>query len=128
MFAGHDTTTSGKFSCTCYLQVVRLIANELSITSTCVFYEYLCHSILHFRSENFCKALSFALSFITEHNDVKTKCLTEIQDVCMSNGQLDMSSDNIKRLTYLEACIKETLRLRSFLHKLITNWYNRIND
>ena len=125
MFAGHDTTTSGKFACICYLQVVRLIANELSITSI---YEYLCHLILHFRSENFCKALSFALSFITEHNEVKTKCLTEIQHVCMSNGQLDMSSDNIKRLTYLEACIKETLRLRSFLHKLITNWYNRIND
>ena len=33
MFAGHDTTTSGKFSCTCYLQVIRLIANELLVTS-----------------------------------------------------------------------------------------------
>ena len=81
-------------------------------------------TFLHLRSENFSKALSFALSFITEHNEVKIKCLTEIQHVCMSNGQLDMSSDNMKRLTYLEACIKETLRLRSLLHKLIGNSKN----
>ena len=66
---------------------------------------------------NLYKALSFALSFITEHNEVKAKCLTEIQNVCMSNGQLDISSENIKRLTYLEACIKETLRLRELFHK-----------
>ena len=63
------------------------------------------------------KALSFALSFITEHNEVKAKCLTEIQNVCMLNGQLDISSENIKRLTYLEACIKETLRLRELFNK-----------
>ena len=49
---------------------------------------------------------------------MKAKCLTEIQNVCMSNGQLDISSENIKRLTYLEACIKETLRLRTLFNKL----------
>ena len=58
------------------------------------------------------KALSFALSFITEHKEVKAKCLSEIHNVCMSNGQLDISTENLKKLTYLEACIKETLRLR----------------
>jgi len=73
-------------------------------------------SILILRCNLF-KALSFALSFITEHTEVKAKCLTEIQNVCLSNGQLDISSENIKRLTYLEACIKETLRLRTLLNK-----------
>jgi len=67
---------------------------------------------------NLHKALSFALSFITEHKEIKANCLTEIENVCMSNGQLDISSENIKRLTYLEACIKETLRLRTLLNKL----------
>ena len=71
--------------------------------------------ILHY--ENLYKALSFALSFITEDAEVNAKCLTEIQNVCLSNGQLDISSENIKRLTYLEACIKETLRLRILLNK-----------
>ena len=69
-------------------------------------------------SENLCEALSFALSFITEHDEVKAKCLTEIQNVCMSKGQIDISSENIKRLVYLEACIKETLRLRTFSNEL----------
>ena len=79
--------------------------------------------MLVFCSENLCKALSFALSFIAEHNEVKAKCLTEFQNVCMSNGQLDISSENIKRLTYLEACIKETLRLRTLLNNLNFTYY-----
>ena len=57
-------------------------------------------------------ALSFALSFITENKEVKAKCLKEIQNVCLLNGQLDISTENLKKLPYLEACINETLRLR----------------
>ena len=64
--------------------------------------------------------LSISPSFITEHKDVKAKCLKEIQNVCLSNGQLDISMENLKKLTYLEACIKETLRLRTRLDKIDT--------
>ena len=102
MFAGHDTTTSGN---DCKRVEKEYLCNSYSMTHTVS------------RSDNLYKALSFALSFITEHTEVEEKCLTEIQNVCLSNGQLDISSENIKRLTYLEACIKETLRLRTLLNK-----------
>ena len=76
--------------------------NSFAQIMTCVF-------------QNSCKALSFALSYITEHKEIKDKCLEEIQNVCLSNGQLDISTENLRKLTYLEACIKETLRLRTRL-------------
>ena len=56
--------------------------------------------------------LSFALSYITEDKLIADRCRSEIEAVCCTSGTLDMSSGNLKRLKYLEACIKETLRLR----------------
>ena len=56
--------------------------------------------------------LSFALSYITEDQLIAGRCRSEIETVCCTSGTLDMSSENLKKLKYLEACIKETLRLR----------------
>ena len=56
--------------------------------------------------------LSFALSYITEDKLIADRCRSEIEVVCCSSGTLDMSLENLKKLKYLEACIKETLRLR----------------
>ena len=95
MFAGHDTTTSGEF----WTQI-----RESWLKN----YDSVFQSF-----QKSLTALSFALSFITEHKEVKAKCLEEIQSVCLSNGQLDLSTENLRKLTYLEACIKETLRLRT---------------
>ena len=100
MFAGHDTTTSGEF----WTQI-----RESWLTN----YDSVFQSF-----QKSLTALSFALSFITEHKEVKAKCLEEIQSVCLSNGQLDLSTENLRKLTYLEACIKETLRLRTRLDKV----------
>ena len=56
--------------------------------------------------------LSFALSFITEDKLIADRCRSEIEAVCCASGKLDISMENLKKLKYLEACIKETLRLR----------------
>ena len=56
--------------------------------------------------------LSFALSYITEDVLIADRCRSEIETVCCASGILNMSSENLKKLKYLEACIKETLRLR----------------
>jgi len=52
------------------------------------------------------------LNFISENEVIKAKCLSEIENVCFQNGEVNLSSENLKKLTYLEACIKESLRLR----------------
>ena len=54
--------------------------------------------------------LSFALTYITEDKLISDRCRSEIDAVCCASGTLDMSSENLKKLKYLEACIKETLR------------------
>ena len=54
--------------------------------------------------------LSFALGYITENEEIKKKCLQEINEVLGDNQR--PTSDELKNLKYLEACIKETLRLR----------------
>ena len=56
--------------------------------------------------------LSFALSFITEDKLIADRCRSEIEAVCCASGKLNISTENLKKLKYLEACIKETLRLR----------------
>lgn len=54
--------------------------------------------------------LSFALGYITENEQIKKKCLQEINQVLCDNQR--PTSEELKNLKYLEACIKETLRLR----------------
>ena len=56
--------------------------------------------------------LSFALSYIMDDKLIADRCRSEIEAVCCASGTFDMSSEKLKKLKYLEACIKETLRLR----------------
>ena len=72
--------------------------------------------------------LSFALSYITEDKLISNRCRSEIEAVCCASGTLDMSSENLKKLKYLEACIKETLRLRPPVREWIRAGAGKILD
>ena len=55
--------------------------------------------------------LAFALNFITEHQDVLHKCQIELSDVFGASDR-NPTFEDLKKLKYLDACIKETLRMR----------------
>ncbi|KAH0534611.1 hypothetical protein KQX54_005863 [Cotesia glomerata] len=55
-------------------------------------------------------SLLFTILLLAEHRDIQNRVRAEIEEVLAdNNGQVNF--DNIKHLTYLECCIKESLRL-----------------
>jgi len=55
---------------------------------------------------------SFGINFITEDRRVLAKCLSELDEV-FGDSDRSPNFEDLKKMKYLEACIKETLRLRS---------------
>ncbi|XP_030766169.1 probable cytochrome P450 4aa1 [Sitophilus oryzae] len=53
--------------------------------------------------------IAFTLYYLAKHQDIQEKLLKEITDVSPEN--VPYSLDQINRMTYLEQCIKETMRL-----------------
>ena len=56
-------------------------------------------------------AVVFALNFITENDRILSKCRSELNSI-FGNSSRSPTFDDVKELKYLEACIKEALRLR----------------
>ena len=55
---------------------------------------------------------SFTLNFIAENPRVLKNCRKELQEVFGESGRQPTYSD-LSKLTYLNACIRESLRLRA---------------
>ena len=60
--------------------------------------------------DNTATALCYTLGFITENPDINRKCIAEIARVCGTTTRPTM--DHLREMNYLEACIKEALRIR----------------
>lgn len=56
-------------------------------------------------------AVSFCLFLLAQHSDIQQKCFAEIEDILDADHQRPFTMHDIRRMRYLEQCIKETLRL-----------------
>ena len=72
---------------------------------------------------------SFTLNFIAENPRVLKNCRKELQEVFGESGRQPTYSD-LSKLTYLNACIRESLRLRApvreyfrFIFRLLRDAY-----
>jgi cytochrome P450 len=55
--------------------------------------------------------LARILQILAQRPDVQTKLRREVLDACARVGQRDLSHDDLVALPYLDAIVKETLRL-----------------
>jgi len=62
-----------------------------------------------FEGDTTATALTWTLLLLGCHQHVQQRCYEEIQSVCTSTG--DVNIEELGKLTYLECCIKEVLRL-----------------
>ncbi|CAG5109702.1 Oidioi.mRNA.OKI2018_I69.chr2.g4206.t2.cds [Oikopleura dioica] len=65
----------------------------------------------------------FALQFITENKEVLAKVLKE-QDSIYGDSDRAIEMEDLKSMTYLEQCIKETLRLRA----PVREYFRKVNE
>ena len=56
--------------------------------------------------------ISFALNFISENEIILKKCKNELSDIFEDSARL-ANFDDLKKMKFLEACIKETMRMRA---------------
>jgi cytochrome P450 len=54
-------------------------------------------------------ALVWLLFMLGTHEDIQQRCYEEINSICGPFG--DVNYEDLSKLTYLECCVKETLRL-----------------
>lgn len=56
-------------------------------------------------------AVAFCLFLLAQNSDCQQKCYAEIESILETDRQRPFTMSDIRRMRYLEQCIKETLRL-----------------
>lgn len=56
-------------------------------------------------------AAAFCLHLLAQNSEIQQKCYAEIEDILDGDCERPFNMNDIRRMRYLEQCIKETLRL-----------------